>query len=150
MSVQLDSDPHICTHDAVVLTADNVGVAATPTNTDDADGRAGEADQDVHGIKYDAEQAKKKAGSRVAGLFIAISHPTLLQDMSGLTDVTLSQHWMGPVEQELAGILVAVEVAVSVMVMVLVVAGVVVGVPQRFMFSGLGVAAARTTRAKKA
>ena len=66
------------THEAVVLTTDNVGAALATANPNNADGRAGEADQDVHALNYDAEQAKKSCGAGVTGLFIActVSHFT--------------------------------------------------------------------------
>ncbi len=58
---------------------------------------------------------------------------------------TLSQHWMGPVLQFPAAMVVVVAGAVTVTVVV--VAGVVVGEPQRFS-AGAGVATARVVRAR--
>lgn len=64
------------THNGVVLAADRIGIAVTSANSDNGDGRAGETDQGVHALNDNTEQAKKSAGSGVAGLFTAhiVSH----------------------------------------------------------------------------
>lgn len=62
---------HRSTHEAVVLTADSVSIARTAASTDDADGRAGEADVGDHTLKDDAKQAKKSGHAGGAGLFTA-------------------------------------------------------------------------------
>ena len=57
-------------YEAVVLAAHDVGRAAIAgTDTDDGDGRAGEADEDVHALDDDAEQAEDRSRARVAGLY---------------------------------------------------------------------------------
>ena len=56
-------------YEAVVLAAHDVGRAAIAgTDTDDGDRGAGEADEDVHALDDDAEQAEEERRSRVARL----------------------------------------------------------------------------------
>ena len=58
-----------CTHIAVVLAAHDVGRAAIAgTDADDGDWGASQADEDVHALDDDAEQAEEERRSRVARL----------------------------------------------------------------------------------
>ena len=56
-------------YDVVVLAADGIsGAAVAGTHTDDGDGRAVEAEEDVNPLHDDAEQSEKSRGRRRAGL----------------------------------------------------------------------------------
>ena len=56
-------------YDVVVLAADGIsGAAVAGTHTDDGDGRAVEAEEDVDPLHDDAEQSEEKRASRRAGL----------------------------------------------------------------------------------
>ena len=57
------------TYDVVVLAAHGVGVALVAgADTDDGDGRAVEAEEDVKPLHDDAKQSQKKRASRRVGL----------------------------------------------------------------------------------
>lgn len=55
-----------CTYDVVVLAAHNVGLAVAASDTDDADGRAVEAQDNVEALHNNSEQTQEQAtGARV-------------------------------------------------------------------------------------
>ena len=56
------------TYVAVVLAADGVGTAGVSTNTDDADGAAGETNGDIDVLENDAQEAEESRASGGAGL----------------------------------------------------------------------------------
>ena len=60
------------THNVVVLAADSLGGArAAGADTNDGDGRAGKADEDVDTLDNDAEEAEEASNGGVRGLTIA-------------------------------------------------------------------------------
>ena len=61
------------TYDVVVLAADGVGVAVTAAHTDDADRRAGQANQDVNALDDNPEQAQEEGSGGVACL-LSMTH----------------------------------------------------------------------------
>ena len=56
------------TYDVVVLAADSVGAAGAASDTDDGDGRAVQAEQDIDSLHHDTQEAEKGRTSRGAGL----------------------------------------------------------------------------------
>ena len=59
----------MCTYDGIVLAAHDVGRAAIAgTDADDGDWGASQADEDVHALDHDAEQAEEERRSGVARL----------------------------------------------------------------------------------
>ena len=88
------------TYDIVVLAANNVGVAVSATDANDADRRAIDTEEDVETFDHNTEQAQKETGDRVTRLFHGqqgaqcgqVQLPTLWMPL---------QHWTGPVLQTL-------------------------------------------------
>lgn len=57
-----------CTYDVVVLAAHNVGLAVAASDTDDADGRAVEAQDNVEALHNNPEQTQEQAAGAGVGL----------------------------------------------------------------------------------
>ena len=56
------------TYDVVVLAADSVGTAGAASDTDDGDGRAAHAEQDIDSLHHDTQEAEKDRPSSGASL----------------------------------------------------------------------------------